>query len=535
MATHYRFGARQKGFGLVDILLAVIAAAIIFPGLAYFMMWHATEQREAITAQAELDLSTAAISFQSSQLAAIEAASGPSTPYVRTIAQLQAAGALSAGYNGGNPYGATFEVIWVQPSAGTLMPIIVGTGGAKIPDSELQDIALDVAAKGGEGAYISNTASTVLTCVQGTCNPVALSNYGLGAMPGKTAVALFKATQTTTDVYLHRINDGVAAHGTMSQNINMGGNSLTNAATAQFNAGNAISIGGTSYLYGDASNLATRSNTGNLYIQAGSTGATAGSIVEVNNITGSGTFSAPTLTATSQVNSNGAVVAAGNIYSTGASVVAAGNVYVGSNTAGGNNGSNASLVLQGTGCVLFVTYGGCMYMSDANYIRLNKNLYTPYTVEAGAIQSDGRMTANEFLQFNGVATAGTGCGPNGLHGRDASGAGLDCVNGIWASTGTNGAWHWVGSYLNTVYNGGNNSGHTMTVNVWGQGSSCGTQNNSYGFIASVNGLEVGAMVDFNNDYYKAGTISFPVPNGSSFQISYTNNGCNTQYTVVEYY
>ncbi|MDY8847003.1 shufflon system plasmid conjugative transfer pilus tip adhesin PilV, partial [Escherichia coli] len=42
---------------------------------------------------------------------------------------------------------------------------------------------------------------------------------------------------------------------------------------------------------------------------------------------------------------------------------------------------------------------------------------------------------NEFVQINGVATAGWACSPNGLVGRDASGGILSCQSGVWTSSG----------------------------------------------------------------------------------------------------
>ncbi|EMR5620911.1 shufflon system plasmid conjugative transfer pilus tip adhesin PilV [Salmonella enterica] len=58
-------------------------------------------------------------------------------------------------------------------------------------------------------------------------------------------------------------------------------------------------------------------------------------------------------------------------------------------------------------------------------------------VKGGTVASTGRMTAGEFLQINGVATAGAGCSPNGLQGRNSAGTLLSCVNGVWASGGMN--------------------------------------------------------------------------------------------------
>ncbi|MGN2495083.1 shufflon system plasmid conjugative transfer pilus tip adhesin PilV [Citrobacter portucalensis] len=80
-------------------------------------------------------------------------------------------------------------------------------------------------------------------------------------------------------------------------------------------------------------------------------------------------------------------------------------------------------------------WGGGFHMTDSSWIRAyqNKGIYTGGQVQAGTVQSNGRMTANEFLQINGVATAGWGCSPNGLVGRDAAGGILSCQSGIWKS------------------------------------------------------------------------------------------------------
>ncbi|HBP8226160.1 TPA: shufflon system plasmid conjugative transfer pilus tip adhesin PilV [Salmonella enterica subsp. enterica serovar Infantis] len=82
-------------------------------------------------------------------------------------------------------------------------------------------------------------------------------------------------------------------------------------------------------------------------------------------------------------------------------------------------------------------WGGGFHMTDSSWIRAyqNKGIYTGGQVQAGTVQSNGRMTANEFLQINGVATAGWGCSPNGLVGRDAAGGILSCQSGTWKYSG----------------------------------------------------------------------------------------------------
>ncbi len=54
--------------------------------------------------------------------------------------------------------------------------------------------------------------------------------------------------------------------------------------------------------------------------------------------------------------------------------------------------------------------------------------------QRGTVRADGRLYAGEALQLEKVYTAGSGCSPNGLIGRDASGGILSCQSGIWKSS-----------------------------------------------------------------------------------------------------
>ncbi|MGG7318360.1 shufflon system plasmid conjugative transfer pilus tip adhesin PilV, partial [Escherichia coli] len=46
-------------------------------------------------------------------------------------------------------------------------------------------------------------------------------------------------------------------------------------------------------------------------------------------------------------------------------------------------------------------------------------------------RADGRLYTGEYLQLEKTATAGTSCSPNGLVGRDSTGAILSCQSGTW--------------------------------------------------------------------------------------------------------
>ncbi|HAM3812744.1 TPA: shufflon system plasmid conjugative transfer pilus tip adhesin PilV, partial [Escherichia coli] len=88
--------------------------------------------------------------------------------------------------------------------------------------------------------------------------------------------------------------------------------------------------------------------------------------------------------------------------------------------------------------------GGGFTMTDSQWIRAvnNKGITTEgeikggtvrgQTVTGGTVRSDGRLTAGEYLQLNGIANAGTHCSPDGLVGRDNSGAILQCQSGAWS-------------------------------------------------------------------------------------------------------
>jgi len=51
------------------------------------------------------------------------------------------------------------------------------------------------------------------------------------------------------------------------------------------------------------------------------------------------------------------------------------------------------------------------------------------------VRSNGRIWTNEYIQISSVSTAGYGCSPNGLIGRDEYGYMLSCVNGVWTRAG----------------------------------------------------------------------------------------------------
>lgn len=117
---------------------------------------------------------------------------------------------------------------------------------------------------------------------------------------------------------------------------------------------------------------------------------------------------------------------------------------------------------MGDGGIYFQKYGGGWYMTDSNTVRTyaGKNIATSGEITAGgnivangnitggSINSNGRLTTNEFVQINGVAGIGAGCSPNGLQGRTSDGHLLSCVSGRWTQPSSG-----ASKYYTTNYNG----------------------------------------------------------------------------------
>jgi len=87
-------------------------------------------------------------------------------------------------------------------------------------------------------------------------------------------------------------------------------------------------------------------------------------------------------------------------------------------------------------------------------ITATGNITSSGQIQGQTVVSGGRLTANEFVQINGVAAEGAGCYPNGLQGRSSAGAMLSCTNGIWANASNlqQNSCHWVGNSQGRDFN-----------------------------------------------------------------------------------
>lgn len=348
---------------------------------------------------------SAAQQYMTNNQAALLASNGGSV----TEAQIVAAGSgyFQPGFPATSPFGQT-AFLSVTVSGGNLQGMVCAGGGTTFSNINRIRIGNYV---GADGGYVPSTATG--TAKGQMWGPVSLSTYGLTAGQCQLVVALFVSNFANVSPYLNRFAvSGQPQVNQMETNIDMNSHALNNVSAANLQAGNSLSFAGASYIYGDASNLALRAASGNVYIQTPAGGA--GSIVSVANITGTGTFSANTL------------IASANVY--GSQFVGSSNVFAGVNTSGGPNGNNANVYTGGVGGWENLSYGGGFYMSDTTWIRAynNKNIYT-----GGVVYGGGGVWTGSSINFEAATgAAGNGCSAGTLvESTDGTGQELECYNG----------------------------------------------------------------------------------------------------------
>ncbi|HIA7464355.1 TPA: shufflon system plasmid conjugative transfer pilus tip adhesin PilV, partial [Escherichia coli] len=172
--------------------------------------------------------------------------------------------------------------------------------------------------------------------------------------------------------------------------------------------------------------------------------------------------------------------------------------------------------------------GGGFTMTDSEWIRAvnNKGITTEGElkggkVSGGTVRSEGRLSTGEYLQLDKTATAGTSCSPDGLVGRDSTGAILSCQSGVWRTSGSsNGSYSNLGSHRGSF--SGRNTG-SGTLFVYASGGNSGSAGGDCANTSRLQGYVAGALISTNASnnpaYGKTAFISFAVPVGATYQIT----------------
>ncbi|MCL1586483.1 shufflon system plasmid conjugative transfer pilus tip adhesin PilV, partial [Xanthomonas nasturtii] len=428
------------------------------------------------------------------------------------------------GFNVTGPQGHTFTVRWLEPTAGRLQGLVVLQGGDALPGMSL----LQVAGQAGGGAgYVDPINPNQGKGPQGTWTEN-LAAWGGSPGVGKPLYALFYDAEAETGAndYLNRTAvAGKPELNRMSTAIDMANNNVDNGgriSAADMNSSggiqaNQIAIGKAPF--GAAPYPYETIQLNNGYNMRMAIGGREHTVLQSDG----------------NLITHGTVAADGDVQAGNARF--AGNVTANANVFGSEVYAVGWFRTRGNGGWYSEAFGGGWHMTDPTWIRAynGKSVYTSGEVRAGRLSSEGeavigsRATVGEFLQINGRANQGGTCSPNGLVGADNAGP-LFCTNGTWMRPGgpTTGGYVYRGSSTGTIV-GRNDSRFTsfLTVGVGGDGT------NNYGSIVYVNGMAVGQLTDYNRDFAKYDSATYPVPSGGTWQVS-PNNQASSRTTVTVY-
>ncbi|MEZ0606187.1 hypothetical protein ACAX43_29280 [Paraburkholderia sp. IW21] len=410
-------GSRARQRGIYDLLSLGIGASIAI-AFAATQIWA---QRQEILSQqtaaqgnvlADIGNSINGVYLAKyySNLVDGTPIAGVANAYAPTMTELQNLNVIPAEYTTTSAYGTPYVISLAKTPAGCVAPScdvngLVYIAGAITDPSTDKPLTLDdgAAAIGGDGGYSDLLTPDTITGISAgwsQANP-------MGNVAGILAMRVGYGSSGWA-AYVRR--DGSLP---MEGALNFKGtdgtlHDISNAATVNAQkvvaaAGGNVQIGSSTY-YGDGANSAIY-QTGSLFLQH--PGGAPADIALVGNVNSAGTVTA----AGAQVNGNANV---------------AGQASINGNTIMGNGTQ-----IYNPGTQYIETGGGNLYLKPWNGAGVT---VVGGGGGSGQLLTTGRLTANEYIQPNGYASAGTSCSPNGLIGNSGNGP-LFCQNYVWQSPG----------------------------------------------------------------------------------------------------
>lgn len=222
---------------IIGLLFAVIMGTLLMTGLAKHQSNNHELTKAITTAQQHKKINEAATAYIQQHFQYLQSVTGATTPTIITIPMLQAANVnLPAGFSPTNPFGQTWQVQILQPTAGHLQALSVATGGETLNDVQASQVAKLTGYGGGfipkndSGIYNSNQAYGAFASwnipLSGYLNlaggrPVSLLNFNQGQLAGN---------------YLYRnAVPGQPQLNRMNTALDMGGNDINQANTLNAN------------------------------------------------------------------------------------------------------------------------------------------------------------------------------------------------------------------------------------------------------------------------------------------------------------
>ena len=245
---------------ILGVLFAILVATLVIPKFADFQRTSNDNTRAAITAQQQKQIYTAGSTYIQQNAVVLQAAASPTVPATITVAMLQVPGIdlLPPSFAAVNPYGQTWQIQVLEPTANNLQALVYATGGTPIQDKQAGKIAAIVGASGGliplndSGIYAGGAANAF-----GTSSGWTIPTANYTAITGGTPAALlsFNNGQLVSNYLYRNAVPGQPQLNKMGTSLDMAGNNLNNAGQVNTGVltttGNA-NVGGTLGIAGNA-------------------------------------------------------------------------------------------------------------------------------------------------------------------------------------------------------------------------------------------------------------------------------------------
>lgn len=422
---------RQSGLTLIEVIASLAIMSGILLGASRLIDTYAQSTRQSVLAEQLATFGKAANAYIRDNYSAVESVASPTTPAMIRVSTLTSTGYLTSGFAAQNSYGQTLCALVLQPMAGQLNALVVTEAGSAINDLDLGQIAGLVGGAGG-GVY-SGSPATLTGTMGGWSMPVGAfanansSGEHCDGSAGTVSIAAghalealwFAGGDRTAGVLYRNAVPGQPSRNTMNTPIVMSASTIETAGAA---------CPSTGAIARDASGRVLACQNGSWQYN--------GSLYWADPVA-----AYSNLPSTDPVGTVRMVTALGRAFMwTGGAWAALGIDQNGDLTvpnwvsAAANTVTLNALAGQGGYIRLGAANGANVYLENNNGVLriLNNPWSRGVTVDQnGNFAADGRLTAGEFVQIDGTASAGAGCSPNGLVGRDASGSLLLCQSGVW--------------------------------------------------------------------------------------------------------
>ena len=469
----------------IAILFAVIVSALAVPAVYTAM---SSQQQQELSTAAAIQMSRiekAAEAYITANAGAIEGVATSTTPATITVPMLESTGYLPNGFHSVNPFGQTWEVQVIQPSAGNLQALVVSYGGNTVKGKVAGQVAEIAGASGGvigggSGEYAVPGCTGGEAC--GAYNGWSVNTSGYqNIQPGHFAALLAYSNGQMQSDYLYRVAvPGQPQLNQMQTNLDMGNNNVNNAQDVNVNqnveAGPASPTGAcVRNAQGHCEGQIEAAGTTQADLPSGAEGGIiTRDVVGINGTVAEGT---PTQywQATMSDQGGGSVGSGGDLQlaspsgnygiwadasNSGAQVVTNGTVqggYV-------NSTGDVNAQYNSTASNAFSMDNGSWWANNTGDSSQTGNAYVGNTSIAGYAFSmgnsswyatnngDSSQTGNAYVggqvtagydavlgTAGGSANIGWGCGPNGSIATSANGNGqvLACQGGTWQAMGGN--------------------------------------------------------------------------------------------------